>query len=151
MYVAMGSSLLVLHKDFLMAEFKFMQVKTTFDDKLSGANKRRSWTVAPLGLLFQQNETFSSRGWSSIYGNYFEMIVVKMIVVRRIRVCYTFIIFIGYQMMAYRDCHSHQLETNEDNQCSCTVLENCYTGSCIGLGWKMHHHTSWTALQHWKN
>ncbi len=35
MYVAMSSSLLALHKDFLMAEFKFMQVKTTFDDKLN--------------------------------------------------------------------------------------------------------------------
>ncbi len=35
MYVAMSSSLLVLHKDFFMAEFKFMQVKTTFDDKLN--------------------------------------------------------------------------------------------------------------------
>ena len=47
MYVATSSSLLVLHKDFLMAEFKFMQVKRTFDDKLkvvelAGANKRRS-------------------------------------------------------------------------------------------------------------
>ena len=50
MYVATrytGSSLLVLHKDFLMAEFKFMQVKRTFYDKLkvvelAGANKRRS-------------------------------------------------------------------------------------------------------------
>ncbi len=37
MYVATRyryNSLLVLHKDFLMAEFKFMQVKITFDDKL---------------------------------------------------------------------------------------------------------------------
>ena len=55
MYVATSSSLLVLHKDFLMAEFKFMQVKRTFDDKLkvvelAGANKRRSWTVASLKL-----------------------------------------------------------------------------------------------------
>ncbi len=36
----------MLHKDFLMAEFKFMQVKITFDVKLkvvelAGANKRR--------------------------------------------------------------------------------------------------------------
>ncbi len=36
MYVATSSSLLVLHKDFLMTEFKFMQqVKTTFEDKLN--------------------------------------------------------------------------------------------------------------------
>ncbi len=35
MYLATSSSLLVLHKDFLMAEFKFMQVKTTLDDKLN--------------------------------------------------------------------------------------------------------------------
>ncbi len=35
MYVASSSSLSVLHKDFLMTEFKFMQVKTTFDDKLN--------------------------------------------------------------------------------------------------------------------
>ncbi len=47
MYVGTGSSLSVLHKDFLMAEFKCMQVKRIFDDKLkvvklAGANKRRS-------------------------------------------------------------------------------------------------------------
>ena len=46
-WLVTGSSLLVLHEDFLMAEFKFMQVKITFDDKLkvvelAGANKRRS-------------------------------------------------------------------------------------------------------------
>ncbi len=35
MYVASSSSLSVLHKNFLMTEFKFMQVKTTFDDKLN--------------------------------------------------------------------------------------------------------------------
>ncbi len=37
MYVATigtGSSLLVLHNDFLMAEFKFMQVKRTFNEQL---------------------------------------------------------------------------------------------------------------------
>ncbi len=47
MYVATSSSLLVLHKDFLMAEFKFMQqVKTTFEDKLNYLE----WTVASLEL-----------------------------------------------------------------------------------------------------
>ncbi len=53
MYVAMSSSLLVLHKDFLMAEFKFMQVKTTYDDKLNYLelitpllNSGPSWIVA---------------------------------------------------------------------------------------------------------
>ena len=53
MYVATSSSLLVLHKDFLMAEFKFMQVKTTLDDKLNYLeliNGCRSWTVASLEL-----------------------------------------------------------------------------------------------------
>ncbi len=52
MYVATigtGSSLLVIHKDFLTAELR------TFDDKLkvvelAGANKRRFWTVASLKL-----------------------------------------------------------------------------------------------------
>ncbi len=29
----------MLHKDFLMAEFKFMQVKRTFDDKLKVVEK----------------------------------------------------------------------------------------------------------------
>ncbi len=46
-----GSSLL---KDFLMAEFEFVQVKRTFDDKLkvvelAGANKRLSQIVASSG------------------------------------------------------------------------------------------------------
>ncbi len=73
MYVAMSSSLLVLHKDFLMAEFKFMQVKTTFDDKLNYLElinaALEQWPLLNCSLLFQQNETFSSRGsWSSIYG-----------------------------------------------------------------------------------
>ncbi len=73
MYVATSSSLLVLHKDFLMAEFKFMQVKTTFDDKLNYLElinaALEQWPLLNCSLLFQQNETFSSRGsWSSIYG-----------------------------------------------------------------------------------
>ncbi len=47
MYVATSSSLLVLHKEFLTAEFKFMQqVKTTFEDKLNYLE----WTVASLEL-----------------------------------------------------------------------------------------------------
>ena len=46
--IRIGSSLLMLHKDFLMAEFEFMYVKITFDGKLkvvklAGDNKRRSW------------------------------------------------------------------------------------------------------------
>ncbi len=66
MYVATSSSLLVLHKDFLMAEFKFMQVKTTFDDKLNYLElinaALEQWPLLNCSLLFQQNETFSSRG-----------------------------------------------------------------------------------------
>ncbi len=49
MYVAAGyrSQLVSACKYFLIAEFKFMQVKITFDDKLkvvklAGANKHRS-------------------------------------------------------------------------------------------------------------
>ncbi len=56
MYVATSSSLLVLHKDFLMAEFKFMQVKTTFDDKLELINMGYSFYLRVLflfwGILF---------------------------------------------------------------------------------------------------
>ena len=63
MYVALSSSLLVLHKDFLMAEFKFMQVKTTFDDKLNYLNAAlEQWPLLNCSLLYQQNETFSSLG-----------------------------------------------------------------------------------------
>ena len=66
LYVAMSSSLLVLHKDFLMAEFKFMQVKTTFDDKLNYLELIKAaleqWPLLNCSLLFHQNETFSSRG-----------------------------------------------------------------------------------------
>ncbi len=66
MYVATSSSLLVLHKDFIMAEFKFMQVKTTFDDKLNYLElinaALEQWPLLNCSLLFQQNETFSSRG-----------------------------------------------------------------------------------------
>ena len=62
MYVATSSSLLVLHKDFLMAErFKFMQVKTTFDDKLNYLElinaALEQWPLLNCSLLFQQNET----------------------------------------------------------------------------------------------
>ncbi len=56
-----------------MAEFEFVLVKITFDDKLKvveiagvlvgliiAALKR--WPLSNCSLLFQQNETFSSRG-----------------------------------------------------------------------------------------
>ncbi len=60
MYVAMSSSLLMLHKDFLMAEFKFMQVKTTFDNKLNYLElinaALEQWPLLNCSLLFQQNE-----------------------------------------------------------------------------------------------
>ena len=56
MYVAMSSSLLVLQKDFLMAEFKFMQVKTTFDDKLNYLElinaALEQWPLLNCSLLF---------------------------------------------------------------------------------------------------
>ena len=44
-------------RDFLMAEFKFMQVKTTFDDKLELINA--ALPLLNCSLLF---ETFSTRG-----------------------------------------------------------------------------------------
>ncbi len=68
----------MLLKDFLMAEFEFMQVIRTFDDKLKVVEIAgmlvglisavlEQWPLLNCSLLFQQNETFSSRGHDQAY------------------------------------------------------------------------------------
>ena len=42
----------MLHKDFLMAEFKFMQVKITFDDKLKVVEFSLEYPPQPKSLSF---------------------------------------------------------------------------------------------------